>query len=135
MGTRSTARRFSLLAALSLALALVAGSLAQAESRVPLPSVTKGKGEKCVEPVADMRRYHMTYLLHQRDDTMRRGIRTEKYSLKECVECHAKRDKTGEFVSINAPGQFCQSCHRYASVRIDCFECHAAKPKPQGESQ
>jgi len=121
--------RFSLLAALGFMLSLAGASLAQAEGRVPLPSVTKGKGEQCVEPVDDMRRYHMKYILHQRDDTMHRGIRTEKYSLKECVECHAKRDQGGEFMPINAPGQFCQSCHAYASVRIDCFECHATKPK------
>ncbi len=24
---------------------------------------------------------------------------------------------------------FCQSCHSYASVKIDCFECHASKPE------
>jgi len=24
------------------------------------------------------------------------------------------------------------SCHSYAAVKIDCFECHAAQPKAQG---
>jgi hypothetical protein len=24
---------------------------------------------------------------------------------------------------------FCVSCHAYAAVKIDCFECHASKPK------
>jgi hypothetical protein len=23
---------------------------------------------------------------------------------------------------------FCQSCHNYAAVKIDCFECHSSKP-------
>jgi len=127
--------RIAFLTALGLMLSFGVGPMAQAAGRVPLPSITEGKGKECVQPEADMRRNHMKYILHQRDDTMHRGIRTEKYSLKECVECHAKQDKTGEFVPINAPGQFCQSCHRYASVSIDCFECHATKPKQQGRSQ
>ena len=27
-----------------------------------------------------------------------------------------------------APGDFCLSCHSYAAVKIDCFECHSGKP-------
>jgi hypothetical protein len=30
-----------------------------------------------------------------------------------------------------APGDFCVSCHTYAAVRIDCFECHASKAVAQ----
>ena len=36
-----------------------------------------------------MRRNHMDDLKHQRNDTMRKGIRTTKYSLQKCVDCHA----------------------------------------------
>ncbi len=69
-----------------------------------------------------MRRNHMKLLMHQRKDTLRSGIRTGKYSLKECVACHASTISQ----SVNAePGNFCQSCHNYAAVKIDCFECHA----------
>jgi hypothetical protein len=24
---------------------------------------------------------------------------------------------------------FCQSCHTYAAVKLDCFECHTNKPQ------
>jgi hypothetical protein len=24
---------------------------------------------------------------------------------------------------------FCQSCHNYTAVKIDCFECHSNKPQ------
>ena len=31
-------------------------------------------------------------------------------------------------IPVNAPGQFCESCHTYAAVKMDCFECHATVP-------
>jgi hypothetical protein len=88
--------------------------------RVPLPVVKIEKGEACVAPVEEMRRNHMKMLFHQRDRTMREGIRTTRFSLKGCVECHASA-KTG---SVEGEEGFCSSCHAYASVKIDCFECH-----------
>jgi hypothetical protein len=72
-----------------------------------------------------MRREHPDMLKHQRDLTMHEGIRTRAHSLKECVQCHASA-KTGSVLGKNG---FCQSCHEYASVTIDCFSCHASKPK------
>ena len=93
------------------------------------PVIIKGKGDQCVADIDYMRRFHMTELKHQRDETMQRGVRTKKFSLKECVACHAAKDPEGKPVSINAPGQFCASCHEYAAVTIDCFQCHAAKPE------
>ena len=99
-----------------------------AAGRVPLPTIVKGKGEACVADTAYMRRNHMTELDHQRDETMHRGVRTRKFSLKECVACHAVPASTGGYVSVNAPGQFCRSYHDYAAVTIDCFQCHAARP-------
>jgi hypothetical protein len=89
------------------------------------PVIELARGGQCVEDPAAMRRNHMKFLKHQRDDTMRSGIRSAKYSLKACVECHASQ-KTG---SVNvSDSNFCQSCHSYAAVQIDCFECHANKP-------
>lgn len=89
------------------------------------PLVEKARGGQCVEDPAFMRRNHMKLLKHQRDDTVHGGIRTGKYSLKECVTCHASQSNQ----SVNAEaGNFCQSCHVYAAVKIDCFECHASKP-------
>lgn len=107
-------------------LALLLPALALAADRVPKPVIDIDKPGKCVEDSATMRRDHPDMLRHQRDRTMHEGIRTKKYSLKECVECHASA-KTG---SVLGEKGFCQSCHAYASVKIDCFSCHAAKPKP-----
>ena len=95
-------------------------------SRVPMPVVQTKAGEKCVEPTDVMRRDHMKFILHQRDETMHRGIRTVKHSFKNCVNCHADA-KTN---SVLGKDGFCQSCHTHAAVKIDCFECHTAAPEP-----
>ena len=84
--------------------------------------------QECVEPEAEMRRNHMEYILHQRDETMHKGVRTRQYALEECINCHATRDESGEFVRVEDPRHFCASCHTYASVNIDCFQCHADVP-------
>jgi hypothetical protein len=96
----------------------------KATTRVPLPKVNiTQQGEKCVEPTDVMRRSHMDFILHQRDQTMHRGIRTSKHSLKNCVNCHAD-PVTG---SVLGKEGFCSSCHHYAAVHIDCFSCHTDK--------
>jgi hypothetical protein len=91
--------------------------------RVALPVVSITQGEKCVEPTDEMRRNHMKKIMHQRDRTMHDGIRTTQHSLKNCVNCHAD-PKTN---SVLGKDGFCSSCHRYAAVTIDCFECHTDK--------
>ena len=104
--------------------AFAAAALADAQDpragRVAVPRVTIEKGEACVAPVEEMRRDHMKMLLGQRDRTLRQGLRDTRFSLKQCVDCHASR-KTG---SVLGDEGFCSSCHAYASVKIDCFECH-----------
>ncbi len=96
---------------------------------VPVPQVPKAiQGEQCVEETAFMRRNHMDLLKHQRDDTLRRGIRDAKYSLNGCLTCHAVLDSQGQPVSIRNPRHFCNSCHGYAAVSIDCFGCHESTP-------
>ncbi len=97
---------------------------------VPLPMVPKAKAQvsdtqACVEPIEEMRKNHMEYILHQRDETMHRGIRTRQYALEECINCHVP-DNTD--VRAGNPEHFCSSCHSYASVQIDCFDCHADRP-------
>ena len=87
---------------------------------VPLPKLKIERGEACVAPAAEIRRDHMKMLLHQRDRTVREGRRGERASLKGCVDCHAA-EKTG---SVLGRDGFCSSCHEYAAVKIDCFECH-----------
>lgn len=96
-------------------------------SGAPKPVITKAaKGEHCVEPNDFMRRNHMKVLLHHRDETVLEGIRTKKYSLKECINCHAS-EKTGSVAA--SKDDFCVSCHSYAAVKIDCFDCHSTKPQ------
>jgi len=106
--------------AAALALAGVADAGEKLAGRVAVPAVKIEKGEACVAPTAEMRRDHMKMLLHQRDRTLRQGIRESRFSLKNCVDCHASRE-TG---SVLGKDGFCSSCHAYASVSIDCFECH-----------
>ena len=83
---------------------------------------------ECVQPEEEMRRNHMNYILHQRDETMHKGIRTRRYALEECINCHAVKDENGEYVRIEDSRHFCASCHTYAAVKIDCFQCHADVP-------
>ena len=102
---------------------------ARAADGVPLPVLVKAaRGDACVEPLPVIRRDHMKFLMHQRDDTVHQGIRGARHSLTGCIDCHAARDDAGQWVRIDTPGQFCASCHTYVSVEIDCFECHAALP-------
>lgn len=98
-------------------------------SGIFVPAPPKGKGESCVAETDFMRRYHMTVLNHQRDDTVHDGIRTEQFSLKGCIECHAVNGPDAKPVSIQSPKHFCRTCHDYAAVKIDCFECHASRPE------
>jgi hypothetical protein len=117
--------------ATSLLAAALAGPALAAESsstqgRVTRPVIEKADGTACVADPAFMRKNHMDLLKHQRDDTMHLGIRTPKFSLTGCISCHASK-KTN---SVNADaGDFCQSCHHYAGVTLDCFECHSAMPR------
>ena len=106
-------------------LALLLPVAAFSSDRVPKPVIEIANPGKCVEDTATMRREHPDLLLHQRDLTMHEGIRTKKYSLKACVACHASK-KTGSVLGKNG---FCQSCHEYAAVKIDCFSCHEPRPK------
>jgi hypothetical protein len=121
------ARRFGVLVCL---LGLLISGAVQAgnasSSRVPQPVVESARGGECVADTAFMRRNHMTLLKHQRDDTLRGGIRTGQYSLKTCIDCHAS--KTTNSVAASDTN-FCQSCHTYAAVKLDCFECHTNKPQ------
>ena len=89
--------------------------------RVAMPTIKIETGGACVAPTSEMRRDHMKMLLHQRDSTMREGLREPRFSLKHCIDCHA----SGETGSVLGKDGFCSSCHTYASVSMDCFECHS----------
>lgn len=116
--------------ALLVFMGLFAASVASAHEdepggRVPLPNMKTYRGDKCVEPESVMRRKHFEFILHERNETMHEGIRTKKFSLKNCVDCHAN-PKTN---SVLGKDGFCASCHEYAAVDIDCFSCHSDKPE------
>ena len=115
-----------ILASLIFALAAVspAPTFAGEGARTPKPTISIETPGKCIAPAEEMRRNHMEMLKHQRDRTMRAGIRGEPASLNACINCHASK-KTGTVLGDGTG--FCQSCHEYAAVKLDCFECHQPK--------
>ena len=98
------------------------------DAGVPLPSIAAAQGENCVADTDFMRRNHMDLLKHQRDETMLEGVRGEPFSLKECLDCHVVKGPNAIPVTASDPQHFCRSCHDYAAVSIDCFQCHASRP-------
>jgi hypothetical protein len=90
------------------------------------------------DPVSYMIRQHPELLKHKRDLTLRKGVRTSKYSLQGCVECHAgkkeediySKSSIENYHPVNAEGQFCSDCHEKVGVSLDCFECHRTLPVP-----
>jgi len=103
-------------------------------SGVPRPVIPMGQGESCVKDTDFMRRNHMDMLKHERDETMLKGVRSEQYSLKECISCHAVYGPDAIPVTVASPQHFCRGCHDYAAVSIDCFQCHASRPESGGSS-
>ena len=93
---------------------------------IPAAQARYSDAQGCVEPTAEMRRNHMNYILHQRDETMHRGVRTRQYSLVECINCHVS--DAPDAPRVSSEKHFCNSCHSYAAVSIDCFQCHADRP-------
>jgi hypothetical protein len=118
-------RRAGFAVLLACACALAPGQ----DVRTPRPVIEPARGGQCVADPAFMRRNHMDLLKHQRDDTVHAGNRAGKFSLQACIQCHASQQTNSV---TQASTNFCVSCHSYAAVKIDCFECHAAQPKMQG---
>ncbi len=109
-------------------LAVVAGAAGAAGAsggRVPLPQLEVDPSTTCVAPPDVMRRTHMQMLKHRRDRTVHQGVRGGDEALTRCLECHASRT-TG--AAIGTRDAFCQSCHDYVGVKLDCFECHQGRP-------
>lgn len=117
---------------IALAVVLFLPMAVQADSLLPeLPKAKKKYNEEtqCVEPVAEMRKDHMSYILHQRDETLRQGVRTKQHSLKECIDCHNAPAEDGKVARAGETDHFCSTCHVYTAVQIDCFSCHSDKPE------
>jgi hypothetical protein len=125
--------RWRLLCIAIPALVLAAVPVATLAGEVPKPEVPQARAkysetQGCVEPTQEMRKNHMNYILHQRDRTMHEGIRTRQYSLEECINCHVTPGAAGALPTADSHEHFCNSCHAYAAVHIDCFQCHADRP-------
>ncbi len=60
---------------------------------------------------------------------MHEGVRGEPGSLAACIDCHVQPNDKGEIAGIESKEHFCNSCHQYAAVQIDCFQCHADRPE------
>lgn len=121
-----------MLALLTMSWVSLASSLDGSLDGHKAPVIPKGKGEQCVAETDFMRRNHMDLIVHQRDETVIRGIRDEPFSLVECVDCHAQLDELNRPIRVDAKDQFCSSCHEFVATKIDCFSCHAAVPDGQG---
>ncbi|MDO8930924.1 MAG: hypothetical protein Q7U97_00890 [Rhodocyclaceae bacterium] len=109
---------------LFVTLSLAASLACAAGTAVPKPEIKIANPGQCVAPAEEMRRNHMEMLKHQRDKTMRLGERGAKVSLNGCIECHAS--KTNGSV-LGGKDNFCESCHAYAAVKLDCWDCHQPK--------
>jgi hypothetical protein len=88
---------------------------------VPKPVIKIENPGECIAPAAEMRRNHMEMLKHQRERTLRLGERGAKVSLNGCIDCHAS--KTNGSV-LGSRENFCETCHAYAAVKLDCWDCH-----------
>jgi len=100
----------------------------------PTITISKAGGDQCVLPADEIRRVHPGLLKHDRNATVRQGIRTLdngshiKGSLKACINCHAIKEN-GEYITTQNPKHFCKSCHIFAGVSFDCFQCHRDTPE------
>ncbi len=123
------------LAALLMLVAVggMSGCSSEPEQLAVEGSAKADKLTQCVKPTEFMRRNHMELIKHQRDETVRKGIRATDDRLASCIECHVRHDKQGQPVPVNAPGQFCASCHQYVGEHLNCYQCHSPVPNnPDG---
>ena len=136
MAWRASHRMWKWMAGILVVLSLSIGAYAAASGTAekagrgiqPTIIIDKSRaGDKCVEDTAYMRKNHMKLLLHERYETVHFGIRTKKYSLQNCISCHASSKDNSV---IGSDTHFCQGCHTYAAVSLDCWECHSSKPNP-----
>ncbi|MCL4467019.1 MAG: sulfate reduction electron transfer complex DsrMKJOP subunit DsrJ [Chloroflexi bacterium] len=120
------------LAGLALFVGVVIGVAAYAivtNATAKAPQLVLSTNEKqCVEATDYMRTNHVQLLTQWREDVTRNGDRiyTSKLSGKQfeksltntCLGCHQNKQ------------QFCDTCHSYAGVSPNCWDCHNV-PKEQ----
>lgn len=117
-----------ILRAATAAALLLAGSAAGPLALASGPALDAARSGPCVEDPKLMRRSHPDFLKHGRDDTVRKGVRGIRHSLAACVDCHASK---ADGRVLGSERHFCQGCHTYAAVKVDCFDCHASTARPQ----
>ncbi|WP_300513457.1 hypothetical protein [Aliiroseovarius sp.] len=118
-----------ILRGLTTVLFLVFASVQMLAAQGIVPAVPKATGEPHPEGNDFMRRWHMTMMEHDRDETMYQGVRPVGASLSACFDCHTVTDDLGKPVTFADDRHFCRTCHEFAAVRIDCFECHRSTPE------
>lgn len=114
------------LIAAGVAVLALAGTAVHAQSgRVPVPKLEVDKSTTCVAPPEVMRRTHAQMLKERKFRTVHLGVRGGDEALTRCLECHASKS-TG--AAVGSRDAFCQACHDYVGVRLDCFGCHQGRP-------
>ena len=90
------------------------------------PLLDRARAGPCVDDPAVMRRTHMDLLKHGRDLSVHDGVRDSKRALSGCVDCHASKV---DAKVVGSDRHFCQGCHSYTAVKLDCFECHSSQAR------
>lgn len=98
-------------------------AMAVAAAMAAPPTLDRARSGPCVDKPEVMRRVHMDLLQHGRDETVHVGLRDRKASFAGCIDCHAN---AVDHRVVGSERHFCQGCHQYAGVRIDCFGCHSS---------
>jgi len=114
-----------LVSVLMMAALLVSPSFAEGL----LPSIPTALGEPHPEGNEYWRVNHPALLNHSRDETVIDGLRDVDASIKTCVACHAVEGPDAAPVTFDSPEHICSTCHEYAAVKIDCFQCHNSRPE------
>jgi len=110
-------------------LSALTGCSSETEAQAVPGSAKAAKLKQCIRPTEFMRRNHMELIKHQRDITVREGVRATSDSLAACIACHVQYDSKGHPIPVNAEDQFCDRCHDWLGVEPDCFGCHSTVPE------
>lgn len=81
-------------------------------AQADLPKPEKAVRGPCVRDAEWMRRNHMDFLKHKREETVREGKSVPTESFLSCISCHPSKER------------FCDRCHAYVGVAPNCFDCH-----------
>lgn len=94
---------------------------ARPEPKLDTSAIQELTEKQCVESKEFMRANHMQLLNQWRDAVVREGKSVyvssngKKYNMSlqnTCMKCHSNKK------------DFCDSCHRYVSVKPYCWDCH-----------